>query len=107
MSIRATTTLGGTASNITVGKVAVCIYVALHPKFFLTSPLPAWIDDDDVRFSLDIALDQVQIDHVDGRPSQSQTNSVLRQSRQAWTPFLLEQRCSSTEVGQNFRHKTY
>jgi hypothetical protein len=56
---------------------------------------------------LDIALDQAQIDHIDGHPSQSQTNSVLRQSRQAWTPFLLEQRCSSTEVGHYFRHKTY
>jgi hypothetical protein len=55
---------------------------------------------------LDIALDQVQIDHADGRPSQSQTNSVLRQLRLAWTPFLLAQRCSSTEVGQFFRHET-
>lgn len=50
MSIRATTSLGGTASNVTIGKVAVCTMLLFIPKFFLTFPLPAWIDDDDVRF---------------------------------------------------------
>jgi len=61
------------------------MYVDLHPNFLLTFRLPAWVDDDDVRFFSFLLtwLGRIHIVHVDGRPTQSQTNSVLKLSRLA------------------------
>ena len=49
-----TAQLGGTASDVTVGKVGVSVSPLVHPTPILTSrPIfLAWFDDDDVRLSL-------------------------------------------------------
>lgn len=94
-----TTSLGGTAPDITVGKVAVRM---MHPNFnhSLSSSLSAWVNVDDVRvLSITRTIGHVNMIHVDGEPSRSQKNSASKPSRLAWMLFLPVQRCSSTEGG--------
>jgi hypothetical protein len=58
-----TTQLGGTASEVTVGKVGVSgLPLPSFPIPILTSPpsFPAWFDDDDVRTSLRRVLSRHQ-----------------------------------------------
>jgi hypothetical protein len=42
------TTLGGTASDVTVGKIAVRLQISLSSPFRNANPLLAWSDEDDM-----------------------------------------------------------